>query len=95
LRHLKESGAIEQDADMVLFIHRPDEGIMVPDPNGKKGAKVKADWPAEVIVAKHRNGATGTLRLDWDGGLTRFSCHGYQADQYDEFAEFATQQEAF
>ena len=87
LHHLRESGAIEQDADTVLLIHRPEEGIMISDPNGKKGAKMKADWPAELYVAKQRNGPTARFKLDWEACYTRFNCWGAQV--HPEFAEFA------
>lgn len=58
LSDLRESGAIEQDADMVIFIHRPERvGIRVDDEgNSLKGI-------AEIIIAKHRNGAVGDIRL--------------------------------
>jgi replicative DNA helicase len=59
LSDLRESGAIEQDADVVMFIHRDDL-----DPN-KKGL-------AEVIVAKHRNGPTGSETLTFLPHLTQF-----------------------
>ena len=59
LSDLRESGAIEQDADVVMFIHRDDS-----DPN-KKGI-------AELIVAKHRNGPTDTVTLSFFPYLTQF-----------------------
>jgi replicative DNA helicase len=59
LSDLRESGAIEQDADVVMFIHRDDM-----DPN-KKGL-------AEIIVAKHRNGPTDTVMLSFIPRLTQF-----------------------
>lgn len=58
---LRESGAIEQDADMVLLLHRPE----YYDPNDQPGI-------AEVIIAKNRNGATGTVKLTFLKSLTRF-----------------------
>ncbi|MGO9599025.1 MAG: replicative DNA helicase [Isosphaeraceae bacterium] len=58
---LRESGAIEQDADMVLLLHRPD----YYDPNERPGI-------AEVIVAKNRNGPTGSVNLTFLKNLTRF-----------------------
>jgi replicative DNA helicase len=58
---LRESGAIEQDADMVLLIHRPE----YYDPNEQPGI-------AEVIVAKNRNGRTDTAKLMFVKKLTRF-----------------------
>jgi replicative DNA helicase len=86
LHNLRESGSIEQDADTVIFIHRPEDGIMVPDPDDKR-KKVKADWPAEVIVAKQRNGPTGRIKMDWEAKYTRFSC--FRTPAYSEFSEFA------
>lgn len=58
---LRESGAIEQDADMVLLLHRPE----YYDPNDQPGI-------AEVIIAKNRNGATGSVKLTFLKSLTRF-----------------------
>ena len=67
LSDLRESGAIEQDADMVVFIHRPEKyGIMQDDEgNSLKGV-------AEIILAKHRNGALGDVHLKFVGEYTKF-----------------------
>lgn len=64
LSDLRESGAIEQDADIVLFIYKPD---MYSD-------IVSEDEPGicELIVAKHRNGSQGTVKLRWVGEYTTF-----------------------
>jgi replicative DNA helicase len=75
LHQLRESGSIEMDADTVLMIHRPDGGIADPE-KSTKIRKVNLDWPAELIVAKQRNGQTTTIRLDWEPQYTRFSCWG-------------------
>jgi replicative DNA helicase len=72
LRHLRESGAIGQDAHMVLFLHRPEEGIVARVAKDK--TKVYHPWPAELILAKNRNGQTGIYRLGWTPEKTRFSC---------------------
>jgi len=67
LSDLRESGAIEQDADLVLFIHRPEYyGIDVDeDGNSLKGI-------AEIIVAKHRNGPTGDVHLKFIREYAKF-----------------------
>ena len=62
LSDLRESGAIEQDADMVIFIHRPEKYGLLEDENGNslKGL-------AEIILAKHRNGPIGDVLLEVQG----------------------------
>lgn len=67
LSDLRESGAIEQDADMVLFLHRPEYYNQLEDENGEslKGM-------AEVILAKHRNGATGSVYLEFISESVKF-----------------------
>lgn len=63
LSDLRESGAIEQDADIVMFLYRDD--YYNPDTDKKN--------IAEVIIAKHRNGSTGTVELVWLGQYTKFA----------------------
>jgi len=67
LSDLRESGAIEQDADMVLFIHRPEYYKITEDIEGNSLLGI-----AEIIIAKHRNGATGDIRLRFKQHLARF-----------------------
>ena len=67
LSDLRESGAIEQDADMVCFIHRPEYYKIYTDENGNDMRGI-----AEIIIAKHRNGAVGDVRLKFIGEYTRF-----------------------
>ncbi|MGN0814192.1 MAG: replicative DNA helicase [Candidatus Coproplasma sp.] len=68
LSDLRESGAIEQDADIVMFINRPD--VNATDEEIKKNNIVKG--MAEIIVAKHRNGGLDRIKLRFKGELTKF-----------------------
>jgi len=67
LSDLHESGAIEQDADMVLFIHRPEYYGMTQDSEGNS-----THGMAEIIIAKHRNGAVGSVNLRFIDRLAKF-----------------------
>ena len=68
LSDLRESGAIEQDADIVMFINRPDVAASEEEMEKKHITK----GMAELIVAKHRNGSTGRIKLRFKGELTKF-----------------------
>ncbi|MDE7379392.1 MAG: replicative DNA helicase [Paraprevotella sp.] len=67
LSDLRESGAIEQDADMVCFIHRPEYYKIYQDEKGRD-----LHGMAEIIIAKHRNGAVGDVLLKFRGEYARF-----------------------
>ena len=67
LSDLRESGAIEQDADMVLFVHRPEYYRIFTDEKGND-----LHGKAQIIIAKHRKGGTGDLLLNFRGEFTRF-----------------------
>ena len=67
LSDLRESGAIKQDADMVLFVHRPEYYHIYQDENGRD-----LHGMAQIIIAKHRKGATGDVLLNFRGEFTRF-----------------------
>ena len=68
LSDLRESGAIEQDADMVLFVHRPEYYHIL---NDEKGNDLRG--MAQIIIAKHRKGAVGDVLLNFRGEYTRFA----------------------
>ena len=68
LSDLRESGAIEQDADMVIFVHRPEYYHLYQSSDGT----IDYHGKAEIIIAKHRKGATDIVLLDFKGEFTRF-----------------------
>jgi replicative DNA helicase len=80
LSDLRESGSIEQDADVVAFIHRESyynrDKDAEPDP--------EADNKAEIIVAKQRNGPTGSIEVAWVSKCTKFGdlSYGNQGGEY-------------
>ena len=76
LSDLRESGAIEQDADVVCFIHRPEKYGFLEDEEGNSLVGL-----AEIIIAKHRNGALGDVRLRFKDKLAKF------AELNDDFIE--------
>jgi replicative DNA helicase len=88
LSDLRESGSIEQDADMVWFVYREDYYVAAKEPkqpvegDDAKTHEAHAKWQedmervyglAELIVAKQRHGATGKVRLRFESRITRFS----------------------
>ncbi|GMQ27415.1 replicative DNA helicase [Algoriphagus confluentis] len=68
LSDLRESGAIEQDADMVMFLYRPEYYGITQDEDNNSTAGV-----GEVIIAKHRNGSLDTVKLRFIGRYTKFT----------------------
>jgi replicative DNA helicase len=79
LSHLRESGAIEQDADVVMFVHREEYF--------GDGEERKEVEDAQLIIAKQRNGPTGKIDLLWHKAYTRFESTARRRheefDQYD------------
>lgn len=80
LSDLRESGSIEQDADLVMFVYREEYYLKNKEP--EEGTTDHVKWSekmqqvaneAEVIIGKHRHGPTGTVRLHFDSRFTRFS----------------------
>lgn len=82
LNHLRESGAIEQDADVVMFVHR-EEYYQTNDED-----KERVRGQAEIIVAKQRNGPTDDIKLLWQQDYTRFV--NLEHRPYDEFEQFSS-----
>jgi replicative DNA helicase len=88
LSHLRESGAIEQDADVVMFIHREEYG-MTREEAQERDLLGKAD----LIVAKQRNGPTGDVKLRWSQEYTRFE--PIAAHAHDEFEAYSSSEAEF
>jgi replicative DNA helicase len=84
LSHLRESGAIEQDADVVMFVHREEYYH-----RGEEKAQFAGQ--AEIIIAKQRNGPIGEVPLTWEGEFTRFLDRAPDRhSEFDDYAEFTT-----
>ena len=72
ISHLRESGSIEQDADIIIFLYR-DEYYKLSEDNKDKEPDPSRDNIAEIIVAKNRHGSTGSVEMGWEGQFTRFT----------------------
>jgi replicative DNA helicase len=80
LSDLQESGSIEQDADVVLFVFREEYYLKGQEPAAGTDAHIKwaaeleaSRGKAEIIIGKQRHGPTGTVNLSFQGEFTRFS----------------------
>lgn len=80
LSDLRESGAIEQDADIVMFIHRPDQENPANAPSGEPQEKPK-DYTVQLVIAKHRNGELANIPLAWVGSRVSFANLASDANQ--------------
>lgn len=87
LSDLRESGAIEQDADLVMFLYRPD--VYLRATKGDSAGVSSESGIAEIIISKHRNGPIGSVNLVFQKTYTRFEnpsyedTGSYQAVQYE------------
>lgn len=79
LSHLRESGAIEQDADVVMFVHREEYYVRGEDQEAVAGQ-------AQIFIEKQRNGPTGDIDLLWQKEFTRFEDRA--AERFDEFDQY-------
>ncbi len=80
LSDLRESGAIEQDADIVMFIHRPDQESPANASADQPQEKPK-DYTVQLIIAKHRNGELANIPLAWVGSRVSFANLASDANQ--------------
>jgi replicative DNA helicase len=87
LSDLRESGSIEQDADIVMFLYRPEYYKITVDEEG-----MPTQGMGEVIVAKHRNGSTGTAKLKFIGKFTKFADFDAPASYENPFSGMITRE---
>ncbi len=78
LADLRESGAIEQDADVVLFVHRP-ETYGITEVKDEDGTPIPTEGLAEIIIGKQRNGPTGIVRLSFQKHYAGFERLAHRA----------------
>ncbi len=84
LSHLRESGAIEQDADVVMFVHREEYYHRGDEASQYAGQ-------AEIIIAKQRNGPVGEIELSWEKEFTRFQDRAPERhSEFDSYNDFQT-----
>ena len=94
LSDLRDSGSIEQDADIVMFVYRKEYYLEQEKPDESDEAEIlkwkkkmeDASGKAELIIAKHRQGPTGTIRIGYESAFTQF-CNAAAAGYADPHAE--------
>lgn len=86
LSHLRESGSIEQDADVVMFVHRPEYFLSPEERQRRKDDGDAIIGQAEIIIAKQRNGPVGQVHLRWFEQFARFEEPA--AERFNEFDTF-------
>jgi len=84
LSDLRESGSIEQDADIVMFIYRADYYAKPEEGEEEESIKANSKGMSEIIIAKHRNGPVGTINLLFQSNITKFK-NPLNDDTFDAF----------
>ena len=84
LSDLRESGSIEQDADIVMFIYRADYYAKAEDSEEEESIKASSKGLSEIIIAKHRNGPVDTVKLLFQSNITKFK-NPLTSDSFDAF----------
>ena len=81
---IRESGAIEQDADIIMFVYREEYYLQKDGESVNQQKLEEARGKADIIIGKHRNGPTGVVKLAFHGEFTRFDNLAY-ADDYADY----------
>ena len=81
---IRESGAIEQDADIIMFVYREEYYLQKDGESVNQQKLDEARGKADIIIGKHRNGPTGVVKLAFHGEFTRFDNLAY-ADDYADY----------
>ncbi len=80
---IRESGAIEQDADIIMFVYREEYYLQKDGESVNQQKLEEARGKADIIIGKHRNGPTGVVKLAFHGEFTRFDNLAYTDDYAD------------
>ena len=93
LSHLRESGAIEQDADVVMMVHREEYYLTAQEREQMRDGSHPRNClgEADIIISKQRNGPTGEVKLHWFQQFTRFK--NAERHEYSEFESYGTETE--
>ena len=93
LSHLRESGAIEQDADVVLMVHREEYYLTAQEREQMRDGSHPRNClgEADIIISKQRNGPTGEVKLHWFQQFTRFK--NAERHEYSEFESYGSETE--
>ncbi len=93
LSHLRESGAIEQDADVVMMVHREEYYLTAQEREQMRDGSHPRNClgEADIIISKQRNGPTGEIKLHWFQQFTRFK--NAERHEYSEFESYGTETE--